>query len=46
MTIVVRAVTFVLGYALGHALGRLSRGLVRLCQRIWTAGEDVSWQAS
>jgi hypothetical protein len=34
------------GYTLGHALGRLSRGLVRLCQRIWAAGEDVSWQAS
>ena len=46
MTVLVRAVAFVLGYAFGHALGRLSRGLVRLCQRIWAAGEEVSWQPS
>jgi hypothetical protein len=46
MTVLVRAVAFVLGYALSHALGRLSRGLERLCQRIWAAGEAVSWQAS
>ena len=46
MTVLVRAVVFVLGYALGHALGSLSRGLVWLCQRIWAAGEDVSWQPS
>jgi hypothetical protein len=46
MTVLVRTVAFVLGYALGQALGRLSRGFVRLCQRIWAAGEDASWQAS
>jgi hypothetical protein len=46
MTVLVRAVAFVLGYAFGHALGRLSRGLVRLCQRIWAAGAEVSWQPS
>jgi hypothetical protein len=46
MTVLVRAVAFALGYAVGHTLGRLSRGVVRLCQRIWAAGEAVSWQAS